>query len=270
MGEFPPGLQNLGETWKVAIQLAKAHAMAYHAIHELQPEARVGLAINYRSFVPAADWNPLDKLAASIQHQAFNRCFADAAQTGNLRLLTYRTKISKSVKTQDFVGLNYYSRDYTRFDLFSPQETFMKKFYAKDDDLSGTGFIANVPLGFYEGLKWSTQYGVPVIVTENGVEDQNDQMRPRYILEHIHQLWRAVNFNWPVKGYFHWSIVDNYEWERGWTQRFGLWGVDPNTQTRIRRKSVDLYADICKENGITSQMVEKYAPEVFDKIFPGR
>lgn len=58
------------------------------------------------------------------------------------------------------------------------------------------------------------------------------------------------------------------EWERGWTQRFGLWGLDTDTQKRIRRPSVDLYAEICKENGISSEMVQKYYPEVFEKIFP--
>ncbi len=269
MGDFPPGVKSLDEAWKVTIQLAKAHAMAYHAIHEIQKESRVGLSINYRCFMPAASWSPLDKLAASIQNQAFNCSFTDAARTGNLRMLTYQTKIPHSAGTQDFIGLNYYSRDFTRFDLFSPAESYMKKFYAKDDDLSSTGFIANVPEGFYHGFKWAVSYGLPVIVTENGVEDNQDAMRPRYILQHIHQMWRAVNFTWPVKGYFHWSLVDNFEWERGWTQRFGLWGLDPSNQVRIRRKSVDVYADICKENGITTAMVEKYAPEVFSKIFPG-
>ena len=75
---------------------------------------------------------------------------------------------------------------------------------------------------------------LPIIITENGVEDADDHMRPRYIAQHIHQMWRAVNFNWPVKGYFHWSLVDNFEWERGWTQRFGLWGLDVETQKRIQ------------------------------------
>jgi len=93
-------------------------------------------------------------------------------------------------------------------------------------------------------------------------------MRPRYLAQHIHQIWRAVNFNWRVKGYFHWSLVDNFEWERGWTQRFGLWGLDLDTQKRIRRPSVDLYAEICKENGLSSEMVQKYCPEVFETIFP--
>jgi beta-glucosidase len=93
-------------------------------------------------------------------------------------------------------------------------------------------------------------------------------MRPRYLAQHIHQMWRAVNFNWPVKGYFHWTLVDNFEWERGWTQRFGLWGLDVETQKRIKRPSADLYAEICRENGLSSEMVQKYCPEAFDKLFP--
>jgi len=69
-------------------------------------------------------------------------------------------------------------------------------------------------------------------------------------------------------GYFHWSQVDNFEWERGWSQRFGLWGIDPQTQLRTRRRSADLYAAICKENGISSEAVNRLAPEAFDDLFP--
>jgi beta-glucosidase len=267
-GSFPPGQKSLPEAWKTAVQLIKGHAAAYHAIHAIQPEARVGLSINYRMFQPAVNWSPFDRLAADIQHQAFNNSFTHAARDGHLKMMTYSQNIPQAAHTQDFIGLNYYTRDYTRFDLFSPGTSFLKNFYGKEDELSSTGFLANVPEGFYHGFKWALQYQLPIIVTENGVEDNQDTLRPKYILEHIHQVWRAVNFNWPVKGYFHWSLVDNFEWERGWSQRFGLWGLDPSTQQRIRRKSVDLYAEICKENGITTAMVEKYAPDAMQKIFP--
>jgi beta-glucosidase len=106
-------------------------------------------------------------------------------------------------------------------------------------------------------------------VTEYGIEDEDDSVRPSYLVQHLHQIWRAVNFNWPVKGYFHWSLVDNFEWERGWTQRFGLWELDVETQARRRRPSVDLYAAICRENGISSDIVQKYAPRAFEQLFPG-
>ena len=107
----------------------------------------------------------------------------------------------------------------------------------------------------------------PIIITENGINDSEDSLRRRYLAQHIHQIWRAVNFNWPVKGYFHWTLVDNFEWERGWTQRFGLWALDVETQRRTKRLSADLYAEICKENGLSSEMVQKYCPEVFDRLF---
>ncbi len=93
-------------------------------------------------------------------------------------------------------------------------------------------------------------------------------MRPRYIAQHIHQMWRGVNFNWPIKGYFHWSLVDNFEWDRGWSLRFGLWELDESTQKRTKRRSADFYAEICKENGLSSEMVRKYCPEVLEEIFP--
>jgi beta-glucosidase len=119
-----------------------------------------------------------------------------------------------------------------------------------------------------EALRWAKSYGLPMIVTENGVEDAQDRLRPRYLLEHLLQVWRAVNQSWPVKGYIHWTLTDNFEWERGWEQHFGLWELDPETQGRRKRPSADLYAEICKANAITSSMVERYAPEAYAGIFP--
>jgi beta-glucosidase len=180
-------------------------------------------------------------------------------------------RVPEARGTQDYFGLNYYSVDSVWFDPTRPGELFTNSGYPADADLSGAGFIANFPQGLFDSLKWAVRSwpNLPILITENGVEDAEDRMRPRYLVQHLHQVWRAVNFNWPVKGYFHWSLVDNFEWERGWTQRFGLWGLDVDTQKRIRRPSADLYAEICRENGISSEMVRKYCPEVFERLFPG-
>ncbi len=186
-----------------------------------------------------------------------------------LDFVTSRVRIPEAAHTQDFLGVNYYTRDRVAFDPFLPGQAFGRNYFPKDADLSGTGFISNEPEGMFEALRWAHGYGVPLMVTENGVEDANDTMRPRYLAQHIHQVWRAVNFNWQIKGYFYWSLVDNFEWERGWSQRFGLWGLDVATQARRKRPSADLYAAICRENGLSSEMVSRYAPEVFSKIFPG-
>ncbi len=266
-GKFPPGKKDFNAAMHVMENMVRGHALAYHALHEIQPEARVGLSIHYRSFKPASS-SPLDRFVARIQSAIFNDLFPRAAKDGKIRFLYRSINVPEAAHTQDFLGVNYYSRDLVSFDITRAPALFGRLRYPENADLSENGFIANEPEGFFESLKWGLQYEVPMLVTENGVEDLEDKMRPRYIAQHIHQLWRAVNFNWPIKGYFHWSLVDNFEWERGWTMRFGLWGLNVDTQERIRRKSVDLFADICKENGLSSEMVQKYCPEVLQNIFP--
>ncbi|MBN2148530.1 MAG: glycoside hydrolase family 1 protein [Anaerolineales bacterium] len=268
VGLFPPGKKSLRLSFQVMENQVKAHAAAYHAIHALQPEARVGAAIHYRSVLPARAWLPLDRWAAKFQISNFNDLFARAVQDGILRSPLGRKRIPQAKGTQDYIGINYYSREYVSFNLLHPGEVFSTRHFRQGVEISETGHMANEPEGMFEALKWGLQFRVPIIVTENGIEDSKDLLRPRYLAQHIHQTWRAVNFNWPVKGYFHWSLVDNFEWERGWTQRFGLWELDVETQARRKRPSVDFFAEICRENGLSSDMVRRYAPEAYAQLFP--
>ena len=267
-GVFPPGQHDLKAAYSVLANLVRGHAAAYHAIHALQPHAKVGTAINYRSLRPARPGFPLDGWTARLLHNLYNHAFPAACQDGILRFGTKKERIPAALKTQDYIGVNYYTRDLVHFSMLAFKNMFHRRTFPPGAALSETGFLANVPEGMFEGLKWAKGFGLPIYVTENGVEDSTDTLRPRYLLEHLHQVWRAANFSWQIKGYFHWSLVDNFEWERGWTQRFGLWGLDVATRARIRRPSVDLYAEICRENGITSSMVERYAPQSFQRLFP--
>jgi len=125
-----------------------------------------------------------------------------------------------------------------------------------------------VPSGISAAISWARKYEKPIYITENGIEDSQDTLRPGYIIEHLKKVWKATNYLIPIKGYFYWTLVDNFEWERGWTQRFGLWGLDKTTQIRIRRKSADLYSEICRTNSISSDLIQEFAPQVFNKIFP--
>jgi len=270
-GAFPPGKKDLRLAMRVQANMARGHAAAYRAIHEIQPEARVGYALHFRPMVPARPGFPLDRLERNIAFSAANLAFPTAIRTGVMRTPLGKVRIPEAKGTQDYLGLNYYSLDTVTFDLRKPGELFGRRFYPQGSDLSDTGFNANTPEGMFTMLKWAVESypGLPLIVTENGIECADDHIRPRYLAQHVHQIWRAVNFNWPVKGYFHWSLVDNFEWERGWSQRFGLWELDVETQARRKRPSAELYAGICKENGLSSEMVTKYCPEVFEKLFPG-
>ena len=268
LGLYPPGKKTEGLVYQVYVNLIRGHARAYHAIHEIQRTARVGIAQHYRAERPAGPLKFLDNIPARVIAQGFNESFNDTLVNGRLRMIFFRAYLPEVIGTQDFVGVNYYTVEMVRFNLLKFNDLFSDRFYDPKAAMSDTGMIAHVPDGMHEALKWGKRYNLPMIVTENGIEDPSDQLRPRYLVEHIHQIWRAVNFNWPVKGYFHWSLVDNFEWERGWSQRFGLWGLDVETQARIRRPSVDLYASICKQNAITYEAVEKFAPDALKTLYP--
>ena len=270
LGDFPACNRGVTNAMNVMANLLRAHAVAYRAIHEIQPEARVGYAWQYRPMQPRVSWSPLDRMMTNIRSKGLNLAFPTGIATGMMRTPIGNFRIPEAKGTQDYFGLNYYTRETVWFDLRNPSELFTRADFPKDADMSETGFIANIPQGFFQSIKWVTRTfpNTPIIITENGVEDTSGKIRPRYLAQHIHQMWKAVNFNWPIKGYFHWSLVDNFEWERGWTQRFGLWALDVETQKRTKRPSADLYAEICKENGLSSEMVGKYCPEVMDKLFP--
>jgi len=269
-GSFPPGRNNIRLAMRVQANMIRAHVVAYHAIHQIQPEARVGIALHYRSVVPRHAWSPLDRLLAKNAFNLVNNGFPMAFARGRIRSVLGTIRIPEAKGTQDFFGFNYYTRNRVNFDLRHPETLFTNHSYPKDADLSDKGFLSNEPDAMFEGLKWVTRNfpNLPIIISENGFADAEDKVRPRYIAQHVHQMWRAVNFNFPIKGYFHWTLVDNFEWDQGWTLRFGLWALDEKTQKRTKRPSADLYAEICQENGLTSEMVQKYCPEVFEKLFP--
>jgi beta-glucosidase len=269
-GNMPPGGGGLRLAIRVQANMARAHAAAYRAIHEIQPKARVGYALQYRPSVPRRRWFPLDAIASRLRHLGLNLSFPSAISTGVMRTPLGRISMPEVKGTQDYLGLNYYTADTAWFDLLQPKELFTRAGFPRGADLGDSGMIANIPQAFYDALHWAarTYPNLPILITENGIDSSDDVIRRRYLAQHLHQIWRALNLNWQIKGYFHWTLVDNFEWERGWTQRFGLWALDTKTQRRTKRPSADLYAAICKTNSLSTEMVQQNCPEVFDEIFP--
>ena len=171
-GVFPPGKKSIKDALGVMVNLTRGHAAAYHAIHEIQKEARVGFAMQLPQLRPGQGLVPAGHHGCQFPAKILQRRFPGRRATGLLDTPLMKTRIPQAANTQDFLGVNYYSRDLVAFDLTKPASQFMHNFYPKGSDLSPTGFIANEPLGMYEALKWGLKFKVPMLVTENGVEDQ--------------------------------------------------------------------------------------------------
>jgi len=99
-------------------------------------------------------------------------------------------------------------------------------------------------------LRRLAAYGKPIYITENGVADHNDGLRARFIVSLLAEVHRAIAAGADVRGYFHWTLVDNFEWSEGWQWRFGLVELDPATQARRPRPSAAVYERICRANAI--------------------
>ncbi|MGB9684218.1 MAG: family 1 glycosylhydrolase, partial [Candidatus Bathyarchaeales archaeon] len=104
------------------------------------------------------------------------------------------------------------------------------------------------PKGLLDALKSMAKFGRPLYVTENGVADEEDRLRPKFIENHVAVLEKALNEEKiDVRGYFHWALTDNYEWAKGFKMKFGLFAVDLQTKKRIMRKSAKTYKHIIEE-----------------------
>lgn len=267
-GAFPPGESSFGSAMRVIRHLLLGHASAYRTIHELQPDARVGLAHNMRVFDPVNPRSLSDRLAARVVDRTYNQAIVSALTRG---LWSPPLGIGLALRlrnTLDWIGLNYCTRDRVALDSGQPRELLSRRFHSEDAESLDDGYGEFYPEGMLRCLERLARLDLPIYVTENGVSDDDDDQRPRYILSHVHQMWHAIQRCYPVMGYYHWTLVDNFEWTEGWTRRFGLIELDPGTQVRDRRRSADLYADLIEANAITPRIVDSYAPELRPELLP--
>ncbi len=276
LGSYPPGESNMLLAMHVLRNLLQAHVEAFHAICHLQPQAQIGYCLHYHLFDPASNDSLLDRAVAGLQDTFFNWAALHAGETGRFTfpIDMLLTPIARASGARDYHGINYYTREMVRFDPSLPAELFGRRFISPGairNDPGKEGFFGEIyPEGLYRVLKavyQRTRGNKPLYVTENGFSDTLDDRRPRAILEHLAMVHRAINEGIPVRGYLYWTLADNFEWNEGWGVRFGLVEVDPATQRRIPRRSASMFGEICRANGITESIVERYAPEAADTIF---
>ncbi len=159
----------------------------------------------------------------------------------------------------DFLGVNYYTRSVHRANIPEKENLPQTNFQAPKAEWTEMEWEV-YPLGIYNLLcRLHFEYQVPLLyVTENGASYSDspdaagrvdDQRRTRFIREHLIQVHRALQAGVPVAGYFHWSFMDNFEWAKGYTQRFGLTWINYETQERILKDSALWYGKVCAENG---------------------
>jgi beta-glucosidase len=273
-GVWPPGHHSIAEYFRVSYHMLLAHAAAFSAIRDIQPLGKVGLAKHMIAFHPRHAVSPLDRSITRLLDRAFHGAFLDALTTGLWKPPVGRSIEVRDVRgTLDWIGLNYYNRYDVGFDLFALQRMGVR-YAARPGVPTGPGGWGELyPQGLFDSIKrLHRHFRLPIYITENGIPDERDEHRPAFLLRHLRQVWRAISFNWPVMGYYFWSLLDNFEWAEGYDPRFrfGLYSVDLQTQERKLTRSGELYAEIAHTGSLTSDMARRFAPDLLDELFPGK
>lgn len=288
-GQWPPGYNHnylLG--FDCLRNMLDGHARAYKAIHEVVPDAKVSVTHHWMSFSPRSKFSPCDQLVRHMRDTVFNHCFMKAMHTGKLefpfpanidwRLRNLSGEIKGLADSMDFIGINYYTRQFCHFEYRWPPDIFGEKSDLAENELSGLGW-ESYPQGLYNLLVHELKPYLhdskgklrDIYITENGHANMyeaeltdgdwslEDSSRVRYLVSHLMSLYRAITDGANVKGYLHWSLLDNFEWAEGLRARFGLVRVSYPTLQRTLRKSALIYKTVAEMNALAANVIRKHS-----------
>jgi len=222
IGSWVPRKKNLFLAYRVTQNQIAAHKVVYSSLHQIMPDVRIGVAKSYTFKEPYSSRSLLDRLWTRIHRYVWNEYF-----------------LRKIKKQMDFIGINYYFHEKIKFPFYMP----------RNDDKVKTDVDWGVyPEGIYHVLKDVRAYKKPLYITENGLADAKDRLRKDFIKDHLKWIHKALSEGIDVRGYFYWSLMDNFEWEKGYDPRFGLVEIDYETFKRTPRPSARYYEKICKTN----------------------
>jgi len=280
VGQFLGGFMPPAEFKPTAVPLAcrnlfRAHVLAYDILHrEIGPRSgpwkdhalAVGIAHNLIDFVPSRPWHPLERWMSRVTRYFYNRSWLDAI-TGKKQNFGARGIIPRGEavkeglgrRTADFIGVNYYTKCQIRWGkparVTSPHSHYGKPSFlpiqvsfADENDATSDLDWAIHPRGLGRLIRFVKKYDLPIYITENGIADSRDKYRRQYIVDHLRELALAKEAGVDIRGYYHWSLIDNFEWVKGFGPRFGLIEIDYQNFKRTVRPSAAIFRQIVERS----------------------
>lgn len=260
---FPPETPSMSNYFKGLKNMAAAHIEAYRLIHDIRSKkgfdksTMVGIALHIRVF-DAYKMSKLAKIPKKLLNYSFHTLFLESMIHGKFMVpIGFGEYPSGKGNYCDFFGVNYYSRDIVNFS-FNPSRLFSELLVNEAAEVNDMGWEIYSE-GLYRICKeyWDT-YRKPIYITENGICDAKDEKRTRFIYDHLKVVKNLIDDGVNIERYYHWSLLDNFEWDEGLQRRFGLIEVDYDTQERTIRNSGLFYGEIAKSNEVTQDIIDKY------------
>jgi len=253
MGIHPPGVRDIGRALGVARHTLLSHGAMYRALRAVLPGAvPVGPVLNMMWFEPLDPESAEDRAETEQQDYFLNRWYLDGITTGRVRPpCGADEEVAGLGGSFDVLGLNYYMRILVRGGAPSGLES-LRRPGERPEFVDEMGWEVHPP-GLGGLLRRLAASGKPLYVTENGHATLDEEARTRYLRAHLEQVADAIAAGADVRGYFYWSLMDNFEWAEGWARHFGLIGLEPGTLARRPRPAAYFYRDVIARGSLTPQ-----------------
>lgn len=272
-GIHAPGINDATQAYQAAHHLLLSHAAAVDIFHSNNFSGDIGLILNLNHLIPGSS-EEKDILATKRVYDETHSLFLDPIIHGKFpeeffnwlgpnQPVIEAGDLDKLVGRTDYLGINHYNTDKVFYDHFGGWlKANLQPYSAPGWGVTEMGWGIN-PTGLKsEVMNIVHNYKNPkILLTENGCAavDQpdengfvNDHDRIRFLRAHIIALHEAIQEGANVAGYYVWSILDNFEWERGYSKKFGLVRVDPENLKRIPKLSASWYSEVIKDNGLNA------------------
>lgn len=244
-GCTPPAIKDASLGVKALTNILKSHGKTYDIIHAGIADAKVSVAHNMAALTPWSRWNPLDKLLARLARYFYNHSLVDAFYSGKLNVkFPFRKEIEIELPIKDkldFFGVNYYTRIHIRFNPLKKMGIEMRHRDIDGYGLTDMGWEIH-PRGLEKVLRYASRLQVPLIITENGIATRDGEKKIKFMKRHVDVIEKCIREGMDIRGYFYWSLIDNYEWLQGLDARFGLYKVDFETLERKPTNAAAYYS----------------------------
>jgi beta-glucosidase len=271
-GRFAPGRRDYREALTAVHHLLLAHGLGVLAIRAAAPSVEIGLTCNFADIVPASS---ADEQAANAADMEENRLFldpvflgvypADAPDLLRDPVLVQESDLAIISTPFDFYGVNYYIREVVATDASEPHRGWRRVPATGNLTSKGDGIAPDGLTAVLERIARDYAPELPIFVTESGAPFNDyidpegrvkDPERIEYLAQHLRAAHAAIEAGVDLRGYFVWSLLDNFEWDSGYAMRFGIVFVDYSTQQRIPKSSARWYSEVIRNNALPSAEAE--------------
>ncbi len=250
-GMFPPGKSDPELAAMVMENLMKAHVRVYQKIKSLPggKQTEIGLVKNMMQMDANGKYNIMDHLIKYFADRNYNEVVLEVLKSDGFNfymptMVDHSSTIKGANTSLDFIGLNYYS--HYAFNFNGNLDESLEPIAYPGETMTDMDY-GMYPEGIYRAIKRISKIGVPIIITENGIADDKDDRRADFIDRYLYAVSKAIEDGYDIKGYYYWSLTDNFEWNLGYGERFGLYHVDFDTQKRTLKQGAKKYIEIIKQ-----------------------